>query len=87
MRFIVSNLRFVSLFAFALVVLILNSCLAFFNITRLADNEKLVSHTHEVLYELENVFSLAKDAETGARGYIITGKRAYLEPYFPRKNA
>jgi diguanylate cyclase (GGDEF)-like protein len=27
------------------------------------------------------LFSLLKDAETGQRGYIITGDRAYLEPY------
>jgi diguanylate cyclase (GGDEF)-like protein len=27
------------------------------------------------------LFSLLKDAETGQRGYIITGDKAYLEPY------
>ena len=30
---------------------------------------------------LERIISLAKDAETGQRGYIITGEAAYLEPY------
>ncbi|MGH7170665.1 MAG: CHASE3 domain-containing protein [Gemmataceae bacterium] len=40
-----------------------------------------VARTHEVMTGLENVLSLAKDAETGGRGYIITGELRYLEPY------
>lgn len=44
------------------------------------DNER-VTHTHIVLEKLEEVLSLLKDAETGQRGFIITGKSSYLEPY------
>ncbi|HEX8949306.1 MAG TPA: CHASE3 domain-containing protein [Dissulfurispiraceae bacterium] len=40
-----------------------------------------VHHTHKVLERLESVLSLLKDAETGQRGYIITGDDRYLEPY------
>jgi len=38
-------------------------------------------HTYQVLGELEEVLSLVKDAETGQRGYLLTGDNRYLEPY------
>ena len=41
-----------------------------------------VVHTDKVISELENIASSAKDAETGQRGYIITGEERYLEPYY-----
>jgi CheY-like chemotaxis protein/CHASE3 domain sensor protein len=40
-----------------------------------------VSHTHTVLEELDTLLSGLTDAETGERGFIITGDEAYLEPY------
>jgi methyl-accepting chemotaxis protein len=38
-------------------------------------------HTYKVLQELEGLLSSLKDAETGQRGYIITGGMNYLDPY------
>ena len=35
--------------------------------------------THEVLLHLERLLSDLKDAETGQRGYVITGKKMYLQ--------
>jgi CHASE3 domain sensor protein len=40
-----------------------------------------LSHTQNVIEHLEKLISTIKDAETGQRGYIITGNKAYLEPY------
>ncbi|HEY4589560.1 MAG TPA: CHASE3 domain-containing protein, partial [Thermoanaerobaculia bacterium] len=48
---------------------------------RLIENERWVTHTHEVLNELEGTLSALKDAETGERGYLITGDESYLAPY------
>ncbi len=45
------------------------------------DNTLLVIHTHNVQQTLQSVISSLKDAETGQRGYLITGKESYLEPY------
>jgi PAS domain S-box-containing protein len=39
------------------------------------------AHTHVVILELDRLLSRLKDAETGQRGYLLTGKEAYLEPY------
>ena len=43
--------------------------------------DRRVSHSNEVLAGLEAVLSTLKDAETGERGYLITGNRDYLKPY------
>ena len=40
-----------------------------------------VAHTREVLEQLENVLSSLKDAETGQRGYLLTGETRYLRPF------
>src|ERR1700761_4749214 len=44
-----------------------------------------VTHTLETVDQLQLILSLAKDAETGQRGYLLTGEEAYLEPYFNAK--
>jgi len=51
------------------------------NATFLADDAAQVAHTHEVIRALNDVLSLMKDAETGQRGYLITGDDRYLEPF------
>jgi PAS domain S-box-containing protein len=40
-----------------------------------------VLHSRQVLFELEQVESLLKDAETGQRGFLYTGDQKYLAPY------
>jgi signal transduction histidine kinase/CHASE3 domain sensor protein len=69
-----------ALFA-VLLVICLNSWLALRSIGTLRDSEGWVSHTWQVLAGLEQIIGSAKDAETGSRGFLITGDDAYLEPY------
>lgn len=40
-----------------------------------------VEHTYQVLNQIELVFSLVKDAETGQRGYLLTHDETYLLPF------
>ena len=40
-----------------------------------------VEHTLAVNVQLQSVGSLLRDAETGQRGYLLTGNEGYLEPY------
>lgn len=47
----------------------------------LIENARLVAHTHEVRRELSAAVSSLKDAETGQRGFIITGNPEFLAPY------
>jgi len=50
-------------------------------IYRLEDDSARLSRAAEVATRLERLLSLVKDAETGERGYIITGDERYLEPF------
>ena len=61
--------------------LLTDAVLTLHNIREVATSVQWVSHTHEVLGQLEQVVSTLKDAETGQRGYLLTGERVYLEPY------
>ena len=40
-----------------------------------------LSVAREIRNTTDDLLSLLKDAETGQRGYLLTGKEAYLEPY------
>jgi PAS domain S-box-containing protein len=40
-----------------------------------------VSHTDEVIASLNKTLAITTDAETGIRGFVITGDESYLEPY------
>lgn len=68
-------------FILAAVVLLASGWFSYRNIRQLARNEALVVHTHEVLDELRDSLTTLADAETGQRGYIITGETPYMEPY------
>ncbi len=46
------------------------------------DNARLINHTNLITSELESVISTLKDAETGQRGFLLTGNEIFLEPYF-----
>jgi len=45
------------------------------------DSEEQVVSTLRELRQIEDILSTAKDAETGQRGYLLTGSEAYLDPY------
>jgi PAS domain S-box-containing protein len=40
-----------------------------------------VTHSRLVIQDLDRLLSSLKDAETGQRGYLLTGEENYLEPY------
>jgi PAS domain S-box-containing protein len=67
--------------ALLVVALVADAVLSLHNIREVATSVQWVSHTNEVLSRLEAVLSTLKDAETGQRGYLLTGEPAYLEPY------
>src|SRR6201987_5651125 len=68
-------------FAISLFLLLGVGAVAFWSLAKLTDTSQWVTHTHEVLEKLEGVLSLAKDVETGQRGYLLTGEDKFLEPY------
>jgi signal transduction histidine kinase len=75
-RFLVSAL----LIAAALIVSF-NAWFAFRSLNVLLAGEDWVQHTWQVINTVEMIISSAKDAETGTRGFLITGDDQYLAPY------
>jgi signal transduction histidine kinase len=77
---------FPALLLVAIVVVFLNAWWAFRSVDRLAANGSLVAHSWQVVHQVEQVLSSAVDAETGERGYLISGRDSYLEPYTIAQN-
>ncbi|QEL20073.1 sensor histidine kinase [Limnoglobus roseus] len=72
-------------FCVIFLTLILFAIVTYRNITRLAESESWVAHTHEVLDVLEATLSTLKDAQNGYRGYHATGNTAFAKPYHEAK--
>jgi methyl-accepting chemotaxis protein len=49
--------------------------------SHLIENAGWVSHTYKVLEDLDRALTVVVDAESGSRGYIITGDEHYLVQY------
>lgn len=70
----------------AIALLILIAIVALFVVSREMDEARgshvQVQRTREVLEQLQLVLSTLQDAETGERGYVITGNEEFLAPYY-----
>ncbi|MBH1998448.1 MAG: response regulator [Sphingomonadaceae bacterium] len=64
-----------------LAFFLISGSIAYLNIKSLRTSEEAIRHTHAVLIALDDLLSTAQDAETGQRGYLLTGSAGYLEPY------
>lgn len=53
----------------------------YLTISSLLETNSWVTHTHKVIAKASQLEKLIVDLETGKRGYIITGKQSFLEPY------
>ena len=65
----------------AVTMLTVSVVLAVANIRQLHDRSYWVSHTQDVIQGLDGLMLLVTRAESGQRGYLITGEPRYLEPY------
>lgn len=65
----------------SLSIIFITASASWIAIESLLNSQESVDHTHEVLFGLEKMISRTKDAETGQRGYLLTGNATFLEPY------
>lgn len=65
----------------ALLFFLITGALTYSNMVALRADTAKVVHTHDVITELGNLLSATQDAETGQRGFLLTGDNRYLEPY------
>jgi signal transduction histidine kinase/CHASE3 domain sensor protein/DNA-binding response OmpR family regulator len=67
--------------AAAIIFFMATGAVAYFDFQTVKADSALVIHTGDTLAALEDVLSAVKDAETGQRGYLLTGNESYLRPY------
>ena len=63
------------------IVLMSVAFFSFRNSEKLVETNQWVNHTHDVIYEFDQILSATVDIETGMRGFIVTGEERFLEPY------
>lgn len=68
-------------FALGLGIFSVIAVVAYQGITRLVETSRREAHTYQVIERLTNLDAEIKGAETGQRGYLITGRDIYLAPY------
>ncbi len=69
------------LVSFAIIALIINGWLSFRNTRRLSEHDQWIARTQEAMYTIESFQGALIDAETGGRGFLLTGDEAFLTPY------
>jgi signal transduction histidine kinase len=65
----------------AFLFLLVSYFLIFYIIQQLVQGTEAVAHTYTIINKLESLKAEITDAETGVRGYLITKKERFLEPY------
>ncbi|WP_341527972.1 response regulator [Nostoc sp. UHCC 0302] len=68
-------------FALSLAILSTIGLISYQNTNELIQTSHKEKHTYQVLSQLEDLNAQLTNAETGQRGYLITGEQRYLEPY------
>jgi CHASE3 domain sensor protein len=63
------------------VVVLIGSMLSYRSHALLQQNTTLVVHTYQVMDATRDLLLAAEDAETGQRGFVITGDDSFLSPY------
>ena len=68
-------------FITATVAVVVIAILSYQSLQATADSAQALARSIEILGNFEGLLSNLKDAETGQRGYLLTGSESYLEPY------
>lgn len=68
-------------FAFALTLLVAADVVSYLSVRRLLGTAGSAERSQQVVEQLDQVLLDLQDAETGQRGYLITGDPTYLAPY------
>ena len=68
-------------FTLGLAIFSVIAALSYQGIQRLIDASEREAHTYDVLVQLKLLDGEFKGAESGNRGYLLSGEAAYLEPY------
>lgn len=68
-------------YAVAIAALVINALVTSWNLNSIRTNWDTLHSIREFVQSIDGILSNLKDAETGQRGYLLTGDDRYLEPY------
>src|SRR5262249_34084515 len=68
-------------FAAGILVMLANAVIPYQTLSWLSNAERALDHSEAIIAAVDTALSTLKDAETGHRGFIITGREEYLQPY------
>ena len=66
----------------AFLLLLLSYILTFTSTQKLIDQAGWITHTNEVIHDLDNVLSAITKSESAFRGYVITNNKNLLDDYY-----
>ena len=66
---------------FSVVIMLMFLAVTYRNLLGYVGQNEEIRRSHKVITDLEQVLSVMKDAETGARGYLLSNDVSFLQPY------
>jgi CheY-like chemotaxis protein/signal transduction histidine kinase/CHASE3 domain sensor protein len=73
-------------FLVAIAAVVVIAVLSYESLRATENTAESLAHTAEVQAQTETLLSTLKDAETGQRGYLLTGREGYLAPFLDAKH-
>lgn len=70
----------------SLLILCISSTASFLSIKSLLESQSWVSHTYEVIYNLNQGESMLLSSQNSVRGFLFTGNESFLEQYATGEN-
>lgn len=67
--------------AISVLILLISSTASYLSIRSLLSSNEVVTHTQEVIYNINEGASVMIDAQAGMRGFLVTGKQSFLKRY------
>jgi len=74
-------------FSLAVVAVVIIALLSYQSLQATTNSARSLAQSIDVLSRLQALMSTLKDAETGQRGYLLTGEETYLAPFTDAKEA
>ncbi|MGJ1242737.1 response regulator [Sphingobacterium siyangense] len=69
-------------FGFSLALLLTSSTASYLSIRNQIHNSQMVDHSRRVIARSNRILIDLQNAETGQRGFLLTGREHFLEPYY-----
>lgn len=73
--------KIVVAFTLGFLVLALVGAGTYTSVHTLLDRNQMVGHTYRVISTIDDLLGSTDELQSGARGFLLTGKRDYLQPY------